>query len=478
MKKRFFYLLLLLAFSPLIYGSASAPELILPIEHWAYDYMTWLSQAGFIPDYPGEYIKEQQKALTRYEIANYLKTLIVKEKGQARHLNKNSEYILNRLIVEFKVELSDLGINITHLEPLSPARSKVERDLMENGEYLDLDALVTLPEKSEGKSGNAFSDQTGESQENAPYYYFGSYDTVGDQHDYFLFIPADFLDVKKAPEEKWEVIYQINKGKRDTYLLVEGGLPLKENNAVNGYYLFPLALADLNPEGDFTEVEESAINLLTSLYETYQISGLQQIEGTLPLNNFSHLHRSVTGYELTSQVTSGMQIGDLIVSTGLGLLRTENGNGLSLPKWRAQNKMGKPVLSLNATYLLDESEEGEEVFAGLNLGLLGSLPLTDSAEIYGGFSWGYDQDPEYLRKMSVVNSLVNAGVSLKLNDYLSLLADFTYFNDLVNQKDGTSFTSLGLEWGERNRLILGLQMLSVETPNDTTKLIGEFSLQF
>jgi hypothetical protein len=57
MKKRFFYLLLLLAFSPLIYGSASAPELILPIEHWAYDYMTWLSQAGFIPDYPGEYIK-------------------------------------------------------------------------------------------------------------------------------------------------------------------------------------------------------------------------------------------------------------------------------------------------------------------------------------------------------------------------------------------------------------------------------------
>lgn len=478
MKKYFFAILCLCLFtlSPLLYGSA--PELLLPVGHWAYDYMTWLSQAGFIPDYPGEYIKDQQKELTRYEMANYLKTFLIKEKGKPQYLHEDAEYILNRLIIEFKVELGDLGINITYLEPLSPARSESYQDLLENEGYHDLDAVVTLPENSVTKSTTFSPDGDGKAGKDSPYYYFGSYDTVGDQSDYFLFIPADFLDAKKAPEEKWEVIYQINKGMRDTYLLVEGGLPLKDNNAVNGYYLFPLALADADPEDDFTKVEESALSLLTNLYETYQINGLQQIEGTLHLNNFSHLRRSMIGYELMNEVTTGVQIGDLIVSTGFGLLCTESGKGMSLPKWRSQNKMGKPVLSLNAVYLLDESEEDGEVLTGLNLGLLGSLPLTESAEIYGGFSWGYDRDPAYLRKMSVVNSLVNAGVSLKLNDYLSLLADFTYYNDLVDQNVGTSFTSLGLEWGERNRLILGLQMLSVETPHDTPKFIGEFSLQF
>lgn len=478
MKRCFFTILCLCLFtlSPLLYGSA--PELVVPVGHWAYDYMTRLSRAGLIEDYPGEYIKEQHKELTRYEMANYLKTFLIKEKGKPSYLQADAEYILNQLIVEFKVELGDLGINITYLEPLAPARSKSYQDLLENEEYHDLDTVVTLPENFLTTSTLFSSDGDDKAGKDSPHYYFGSYDTVGDQRDYFLFIPAAFLDAKKAPEEKWEVIYQINKGMRDTYLLVEGGLPLKDNNAVDGYYLFPLALADADPEDDFTKVEESALNLLTNLYETYQINDLHQIEGTLPLSNFSHLHRSMTGYELMNEVTTGVQIGDLIVSTGLGLLYTENRKGISPPKWRSQNKMGKPVLSLNAVYLLDGSEEDGQVLTGLNLGLLGSLPLTESAEIYGGFSWGYDQDPAYLRKMSLVNSLVNAGVSFKLNDYLSLLADFTYYNDLVDQNAGTPFTSLGLEWGEKNRLILGLQMLSVETPHDTPKFIGEFSLQF
>ena len=478
MKKCFFAILCwcLFTLSPVLYGSA--PELILPVEHWAYDYMAWLSQAGLLQDYPGEYIKEQHKELTRYEMANYLKTFLIKEKGKPPYLQADAEYILNRLIIEFKVELADLGINITYLEPLAPVRPESYQDLLENEEYYDLDTVVILPENSLTTSMTFPPDGDCEAGKDSPHYYFGSYGTVGDQNDYFLFIPDAFLDAKKAPEEKWEVIYQMNKGMRDTYLLVEGGLPLKDNNAVNGYYLFPLALADANPEDDFTKVEESALSLLTNLYETYQINDLHQIEGTLPLNNFSHLRRSMTGYELMNEVTTGVQIGDLIVSTGFTLLCTENGKGISLSKWRSQNKMGKPVLSLNAVYLLDGSEEEGEFLTGINLGLLGSLPLTESAEIYGGFSWGYDQDPAYLRKMSVVNSLVNAGVSFKLNDYLSLLADFTYYNDLVDQSAGTPFTSLGLEWGEKNRLILGLQMLSVETPHDTPKFIGEFSLQF
>jgi|GEM_PF-5266377 len=472
MKKLTFYILILLFSSPpLLYGSGPGRELVLTKEHWAYHYMEQLSDAGLLRDYPAAYIREYQKELTRYELANYLKDLIEEFKASRQNISYSQEFILNRLMVELKIELSDLGVTITYLQPLSPAPPE-KYSIYGEGEgeeYKDLDCLLGLSCRSEMEAEKVFPEEENESTPEIPYYYFGSYDTIGNLHDYFLFIPGDFLRQKEAPEEKWEVIYQINQGKCDTFLLVEGGLPLKDDSSLDGYFLFPLTLEDSYTEDDFTEVEESAVHLLTSLYETYQINGLQQIQGTLPLSGFSQMDAHM-GYGLTNGLKTGMQIGDFIVSTGFGL----ESKGFPLQKWTWQTGAVKPELSLNASYLLNNPTEDEMSFKGLNLGLLGSLPLSESTEIYGGFSWGYDQDLNYLRKMSVVNSLTNAGVSFKVNDYLSLLADFSYYNDFSENNDDGAFTSLGLEWGEKSRLILGLQMFSLEEP----QWVGEFSLQF
>src|SRR5690554_2135665 len=122
MKKLAFYILILLFSSPpLLYGSGPGKELLLAKEHWAYHYMEQLFDAGLLRDYPAAYIREYQKELTRYELANYLKDLIEEFKAGRQNISYNQEFILNRLMAELKIELSDLGVNITYLQPLSPA---------------------------------------------------------------------------------------------------------------------------------------------------------------------------------------------------------------------------------------------------------------------------------------------------------------------------------------------------------------------
>ena len=70
-----FLAIFIFLFSPLI---MAVEGLFLPAGHKAYEDLAELARGGLLPGYPWQYINEQQKVLTRYEMAYYLKGLIVR----------------------------------------------------------------------------------------------------------------------------------------------------------------------------------------------------------------------------------------------------------------------------------------------------------------------------------------------------------------------------------------------------------------
>lgn len=459
-------------------------EFLLPPEHWAYRSMYRLVKEGLLPNYPGEYILKEKKRLTRFEMAYYLKNLIMELRDGPRSIrpDRTDEYILKELILEFRDELTALGMNVTYLNPLSPSNYQVKSFLTEG--YEDLDSVLNLKEEESPKVKSAVRRPSVSNDD--PHYFVGQYNAGNKYQDYFLFIPENYLEKPPAEEGKWEVLYQTSSEKPDTYLMVKGDLPLGGDEEIRGYYLFPLALdpPSLNIEG--LPVGESAVDLLTQLYQSYRIKNLRQLEGRLPLNTFKELNPSLLELSYLDKVTTGVQIGDLMLTTGIGKGKTKSGQEIAVQQWGVKLEEGSTVMEMNATYLLNEEKERENTeLQRLNLDFAGILPLNEVTSIHGGLGFGYDYNDyneDYLRRLSLVNSLANAGMSLKLNDYLSLLADYTIISDLTGGGNSTR-TSLGFKWGENNLLVLGYQLLSLES-SDLSKsstqstISGELSLRF
>src|SRR5690606_41861383 len=86
-------------------------ELFLPCSHQAYEDLAELARGGLLPGYPWQYISEQQKTLTRYEMAYYLKGLIIRldDDLSPPALTAREKYILKRLVQEFGRELTAIG---------------------------------------------------------------------------------------------------------------------------------------------------------------------------------------------------------------------------------------------------------------------------------------------------------------------------------------------------------------------------------
>ena len=146
--KRFFPCLaiLLLLFSPL---TMAVEGLFLPCGHQAYEDLAELARSGLLPGYPWQYINEQQKVLTRYEMAYYLKGLITRlEDGPSPPLlTTREEYILQRLVREFERELTSLGLNLAGFERFARARANPAKLASVSGfseDYLELDQVLQV----------------------------------------------------------------------------------------------------------------------------------------------------------------------------------------------------------------------------------------------------------------------------------------------------------------------------------------------
>lgn len=523
MKRLFIiFIVLLWVISPIIQARERNSEqtLFLPWDHWAYEYMGFLAGKGLLTNYPSDYIKKEKKTLTRYELALYLKNLIadLKEKPEIA-LTLEQEQVLMELLKEFNEELTALGINITLLNRLSPFEDDRIFTLKEG--YMDLDlwlgqkpettliddysqdsletslpsaspdskllAPAVPPQSPQPEDGYQSNPSQVLSEEDSlkaePHYYFGEYNLGATYQDYFLFIPASFLKKPLDEERNWEIVYNNQRQRRDSYLIVQGDLPLDGQTEIEGCYLFPLDLQlTENGQKELEAKQQFAFALLTRLNESYSVKNIRQVDGSLPLDSFARLdQKTLEGLEYINQFKTGLQIGDIILSSGLGQGKTDSGQ-VSIQQWGLKMEEGPSLLEMTATYLHNEYEKLEEEeskeLKELNLDLQGIIPLSATTSIYGGLSWGYDQGDDYIRRLSLVNSLTSAGVSLRINDYFSLLADFAWYSDLTSGEKQSS-TSFGLKWGENNLLVLGYQLLSIkpESP-EAPVLTGRLSLRF
>jgi hypothetical protein len=134
----------ILIFSPL---TMAVEELFLPCSHQAYEDLAELARGGLLPGYPWQYISEQQKVLTRYEMAYYLKGLIIRldDDHSPPVLTAQEKYILQRLVQEFERELTTLGLDMAEFERVARARATPVKLASVSGfsdGYLEVDLIL------------------------------------------------------------------------------------------------------------------------------------------------------------------------------------------------------------------------------------------------------------------------------------------------------------------------------------------------
>lgn len=134
-----FLAIFIFLFSPLI---MAVEGLFLPAGHKAYEDLAELARGGLLPGYPWQYINEQQKVLTRYEMAYYLKGLIVRLDNEFSPpvLTAREKYILKRLVQEFGRELTTLGLSMDEFERLAPVKLASVSGFADG--YLELDLIL------------------------------------------------------------------------------------------------------------------------------------------------------------------------------------------------------------------------------------------------------------------------------------------------------------------------------------------------
>ncbi|NLY88770.1 MAG: hypothetical protein GX085_04030 [Firmicutes bacterium] len=138
-KFRAYLAIFIFLFSPL---TMAVEGLFLPCNHPAYEDLAELARGGLLPGYPWQYISEQQKTLTRYEMAYYLKGLIIRldDDLSPPALTAREKYILKRLVQEFGRELTALGLSMEEFERLAPVKLASVSGFRDG--YLELDLIL------------------------------------------------------------------------------------------------------------------------------------------------------------------------------------------------------------------------------------------------------------------------------------------------------------------------------------------------
>lgn len=120
MKKLFMTLVVLLSFciSNLAFAAGSTFS-DLPAQHWAYDAVRRLADAGIVDGY-GDGTFRGDRTMTRYEMALVVANALTKEDKA----NAEDKALLDKLSAEFSQELSGLGIRVKALEDKDDKRLK------------------------------------------------------------------------------------------------------------------------------------------------------------------------------------------------------------------------------------------------------------------------------------------------------------------------------------------------------------------
>lgn len=278
-------------------------QLLIPAGHWSYRSMAELAKDGL---FAGNIrLQFGGDILTRYEMAYYLKQLIVHlEKNQLKvKLTDRQTEILNKLIEEFQDELRMLGINITDLEKMSPSLPHIHKEKDEG--YFDLDYVLSNDLSTTANKVDLTIPNLSE-----PYYFMGEYLTSDLRQKVFFFSPEVYIEPKLLLELKvnnrWDILYSSGDYLQISFIIVKGSFPIGSTK-VDGYYFFPL---ENNPGILDANTEKTIYDLLESLASKYEVNNLWQFKGVLPFSKSLGKEKYARW-----QMTNGLQIGAFLIHT-------------------------------------------------------------------------------------------------------------------------------------------------------------------
>jgi hypothetical protein len=414
------------------------------MEPWIYQAMGFLKQKGLIADYPVAWVNSGNQ-LSRFEIAYYIKGLITNQSA-APNLPDGEVEILRKLIAEFQLELTDLGVQITDIDQVHPNLAKI---VPEVSEYQDLDNIISKT-KVEIKQ---------------PSYYFGQYFSK-QQKKSFIFIPMEYVRSNYAfllngDESSYNVFYQ--PPSKNPILVVKSNLPLNNLQSVSGYYLFPIELKSnfsIVSSQDTLNVNDEVLPLLDEVNQIQRIDSLWSVNGILPLNGYLPQEMDLKTRAFVGNLNQGLKIGDLLVYT-------EDFNDKkvlmnSIPNISLSNSIGGVGTANGLTVPVDlDAIEGTNL---QTIQLNKEYPMIPPAEstLRGMDLLYWDADPDKNIKGDS-NSKANAGINYHLNDYWTFLA----YQSLDNSKLEAGWlttTSLGINYNDWVTLWLAYRLVDFDKP--------------
>lgn len=414
-----------------------------PLEPWIYQAMEFLYQNKAIPDYPSDWVNSGNQ-LSRFEIAYYLKQFIV-HKPESREFPPTVSDKLQKLIAEFRPELTDLGIQVTDIYKISPNLAAIDS---EKNSYQDLDILLTKEEEKNPE----------------PHYYYGQYYSEL-QRKPFIFIPADYVKsnyngLLDGVVSNISLVYQPNQVNYPSFLVVKGNLPVTNRQLLSGYYLFPieerksdLVSAGKTPNLDFNN---SVLNLLDEVNQIQRIDNLWRFNGVAPLDGFLPLDTGFQTKPFAGNLDDGLKIGGLLIYTENPSTKNKfELNNFGLPFYNSRQISPSAAVDLDAI-------NGKNL-QSLKINILGSVSLSSQTSVYGGLDFLFRGTNTGLDSIWPSDTKASAGLNYHFNDYFTVLTYQSFVNSQL--KTGLlSTTSVGVDYDDWVTLWLAYQLLNFDDP--------------
>lgn len=436
LKKTIRMILIMMMLTGIGYAEANVHKTTL--EPWIYQAMGFLKQKGFIADYPAEWVNSGNQ-LSRFEIAYYIKGFITSPSA-VKKLPDSEVEILQKLIAEFQMELTDLGVQITDIDQVHPNLSKIS---LEVGDYQDLDNII-----SKKKPGIQ-----------SPIYYIGQYFSK-QQKKTFIFIPIEGVRSNYAfllgnDESSFNVYYQ--PASKKPLLVIKGYLPVNNVQSVPGYYLFPI---DCN-HNEILNINSEVLPLLDEVNQIQWIDSLWSVNGILPLNGYLPKETEIKTKSFVGNLNQGVKVGELLVYA-------ENFNdtkdladiNLNLPY---ANSVAGAGNNANMTIPIDlDAIMGINIQAMQHYVQYPKVTPPQTTLLGTDFSYlGGDSAANNLQWPS--NSKANAGINYHFNDYWTFLA-YQSFDNSKLQVGWLTTTSLGIDYNDWVTLWLAYRLVDFDKP--------------
>lgn len=429
-------------------------------QQWVYDAMAVFAQEGYIKNYPKEWIKSGNE-LSRFEIAYYIKQFVESSSRLTRknktQLPEHISKIIRKLMVEFEGELTALGIKTADIARISPNLTAPVQNNKPT-DYQDLDTV--LNPKSSPNPLNSM-----------PFYYFGQYYNAY-QRKSFIFLPADHLnsgdfDLLEDDINGVNIVYQMNMGEKQLFLVVKGNLPLTDQKLLTGYFMFPINGPTPNGLLFQPDLNQTVLALLEEVNQLKQIENLWCMEGVLPLKGYTKLDTGIQKSMLFDRFNQGIKIGSTLIFSDAAVFKSNyESNHFGLPSYAPRSG------SVSEWDLFNTNLDSYQI------NIQGKKSLSNHTSVFGGIDLLYTQT----RNRTLFESLFppktkySAGVDYQMNDLWTLLSYQSFVNmDTERKNELLSTTSFGVEYNDWITLWLAYQMLDFKSDQ---KLTGVISIRF